>query len=86
MVRDNIGDNSNAETVTKLLSNWLAQYTTSQVAPNDLTMRRFPFRNNKVAVEARPGRIGYYNCTVDILPHIQFEGMDVELRVESRLG
>ncbi|HNN97161.1 MAG TPA: type VI secretion system contractile sheath large subunit, partial [Pseudomonadota bacterium] len=86
MVRDNIGDNSNEDTVGKLLNNWLAQYTTSQVTPGDLTMRRFPFKSSKAAVMAKPGRIGYYDCTVEILPHIQFEGLDVELRLESRLG
>jgi len=86
MVRDNIGDNSNEETVSKLLGNWLTQYTTSQVAPNDLTMRRFPFKATKATVVAKPGRIGFYDCTVEILPHIQFEGLDVELRLESRLG
>lgn len=86
MVRDNIGDNSNAETVGKLLTNWLGQYTTSQVVPNDLTMRRFPFKSTKTEVVAKPGRIGYYDCKIEILPHIQFEGIDVELRLESRLG
>lgn len=86
MVRDNIGDNSNEETIGKLLSNWLMQYTTSQVAPGDLTMRRFPFKSSKAEVKAKPGRIGYYDCVVEILPHIQFEGLDVELRLESRLG
>lgn len=86
IVRDNIGDNSDADSVKNQLSNWLEQYTTSQVQPNDLTMRRFPFKATQVEVEARPGRIGYYDCKVAILPHIQFEGMDVELQLESRLG
>ena len=86
IVRDNIGDNANEDTITTLLKNWLEQYTTSQVVPNDLTMRRFPFKATKVTVKAKPGRIGFYDCRVEILPHIQFEGMDVELRLESRLG
>lgn len=86
IIRDNIGDNSTADTVKTQLTNWLEQYTTSQVQPNDLTMRRFPFKTVAVEVEARPGRIGYYDCKVAILPHIQFEGMDVELQLESRLG
>jgi type VI secretion system protein ImpC len=86
IIRDNIGDNSTADTVKTQLSNWLEQYTTSQVQPNDLTMRRFPFKTVAVEVEAKPGRIGYYDCRVFILPHIQFEGMDIELQLESRLG
>jgi type VI secretion system protein ImpC len=29
--------------------------------------------------------IGWYDCSISILPHIQFEGMDVELRLDARL-
>lgn len=86
IVRDNIGDNSDANSIKGQLTAWLARYVTSAVAPNDLTMRRFPFKQTEVSVEAAPGRIGYYNCKVAILPHILFEGMDIELRLESRLG
>lgn len=86
ITRDNIGDNSTAESVQTALTNWLDQYTTSSVAPNDLTMRRFPFKKTQIKVTAKPGRLGYYDCTIAILPHIQFEGMDVELQLESRLG
>ena len=44
------------------------------------------FKAAEVRVEPVPGRIGYYDCKVTILPHIQFEGMDIELRLDSRLG
>ena len=62
------------------------RYITKSVSPNDATMRRFPFKAAEVRVEPVPGRIGYYDCKVTILPHIQFEGMDIELRLDSRLG
>ena len=32
------------------------------------------------------GKVGWYHCNLSILPHIQFEGMDVDLRVDARLG
>jgi len=86
IVRDNIGDNTDDKVIKETLTNWIEQYTTSQVQPNDLTMRRFPFKKASVEVAAKPGRIGYYDCKVAVLPHIQFEGMDVELQLESRLG
>jgi len=86
IMRDNIGDIANATYIQGILSRWLEQYVTTEVRPDDLTMRTFPFRAAQVQVEAKPGRLGWYDCRVSILPHIQFEGMDVELRLESRLG
>ena len=86
IMRDNIGDISTAGYVQSVLSSWLEQYVTSEVRPDDLTMRAYPFRAAEVEVTAKAGRIGFYDCKISILPHIQFEGMDVELRLESRLG
>lgn len=86
IVRDNIGGNATESSVQENLTKWLEQYVTTQVSPNDLTMRRFPFKKVLVEVKAKPGRIGYYDCKVAVLPHIQFEGLDVELQLESRLG
>ncbi|MFO0580131.1 MAG: type VI secretion system contractile sheath large subunit [Polyangia bacterium] len=86
IVREDIGDNSNDKSIKDKITAWLNQYVTTQVQPNDITMRRFPFKAVDVKVEAKPGRIGFYDCKIAILPHIQFEGMDVELQLESRLG
>ena len=54
--------------------------------PDDMTIRRFPFKMAKVGVTPKAGEIGFYDCRVEVLPHIQFEGMNVELRLEARLG
>lgn len=86
IMRDSIGDIATPDYIQDVLSRWLEQYVTTEVRPDDLTMRTFPFRAAQVAVDAKPGRLGWYDCRVSILPHIQFEGMDVELRLESRLG
>ncbi len=86
IMRDNIGDISTAGYVQSVLSTWLEQYVTTEVRPDDTTMRAFPFRAAQVVVNPQPGRLGYYDCKISILPHVQFEGMDVELRLESRLG
>lgn len=86
IMRDNIGDISTAGNIQTVLSTWLDQYVTTEVRPDDITMRTYPFRAALVQVDPQPGRIGYYDCKISILPHIQFEGMDVELRIESRLG
>jgi type VI secretion system protein ImpC len=86
IMRDTIGDVATASHIQTVLSTWVEQYVTTEVRPDDLTMRTYPFRAAQVQVEPKPGRLGFYDCRISILPHVQFEGMDVELRLESRLG
>lgn len=84
--RDNIGSTADAGYVQRQIESWLSGYVTTVTNPDDLTLRRFPFKSVAVQVEARPGEIGWYDCKVAVLPHIQFEGLNVELMLESRLG
>ena len=86
IMRDNIGITADETYIQKTIDAWLAQYVTTVNNPDDLTLRFYPFKAVQVGVKARAGEIGWYDCSVAILPHIQFEGMNVELRLESRLG
>lgn len=86
IMRDNIGSTADGPYVQRILTNWLNQYVTEAVNPDDLTLRAFPFKAAAIEVEPKPGQIGWYKCKISVLPHLQFEGMDVELRLESRLG
>lgn len=86
IVRDNIGSSADANYIKRILNNWISDYVTTTVNPDDRTLRRFPFKAANIEVKETPGRIGWYNCKINVLPHIQMEGMDVELRLETRLG
>jgi len=86
IMRDNIGSTADAPYIQRQLDAWLAGYVTTVASPDDLTVRRFPFKATSVVVEQRTGEIGWYDCKVAVLPHIQFEGLNVELMLESRLG
>jgi type VI secretion system protein ImpC len=86
IMRDNIGSTADAPYVQRQIEAWLAGYVTTVTNPDDFTVRRFPFKAINVQVEARAGEIGWYDCKVAVLPHIQFEGLNVELMLESRLG
>ncbi|MBL9045586.1 MAG: type VI secretion system contractile sheath large subunit [Myxococcales bacterium] len=86
IMRDNIGTTADAAYVQRTIDSWLGQYVTTVIDPDNLTLRYYPFKAVSVEVKARTGEIGWYDCTVAVLPHIQFEGMNVELRLESRLG
>lgn len=86
IMRDNIGSTANAQYIYNQIDRWIAGYVTALVNPDDLTLRYYPFKAYSLAVSEVPGRLGWYHCTLSILPHIQFEGMDVDLRVDARLG
>jgi type VI secretion system protein ImpC len=86
MMRDVIGTTADANSVQSKIQDWLEEYVTTVINPDDLTLSFYPFKAAKVEVTPSEGVIGHYRCTVAVLPHIQFEGIDVELRLESRLG
>jgi type VI secretion system protein ImpC len=85
IMRDNIGSTADGPYIQKQLTAWLSKYITTVPDPDDLTLRFFPFKAAQVEVAPREGVVGFYDCKIAILPHVQFEGMDVELRLESRL-
>lgn len=86
VMRDNIGSTADAIYIQNQLTTWLNNYVTVVSNPDDLTLRYYPFKAVNISVVERPGAIGMYDCKISVSPHIQFEGMDVELRLNSRLG
>lgn len=86
IMRDNIGSSANAAYIQSQIDGWISRFVTTVVNPDDLTLRYFPFKAYSLTVSDVPGKVGWYHCNLSILPHIQFEGMDVDLRVDARLG
>ena len=85
-MRDNIGSTANGEYVKNQIDRWISGYVTAIVNPDDLTLRYYPFKAYSLEIAEIPGKVGWFHCNLSILPHIQFEGMDVDLRVDARLG
>lgn len=86
IMRDNIGGSADAAFISKVINSWLNNYVTTVVNPDDLTLRRYPFKAISVETVEREAEIGWYDCKVKVLPHIQFEGLETELQLETRLG
>lgn len=86
IMRDNIGSTANADYISGQIGGWISRFVTTVANPDDLTLLYYPFKAYKLEVAPVDGKIGFYHCNLSILPHIQFEGMDVDLRVDSRLG
>lgn len=84
--RDNIGSSADAAYIQKILNRWILDYVTAITNPDDRTLRRYPFKAAKIEVKEKEGKIGWYDCSISVLPHIQMEGLDVELKIDSRLG
>lgn len=85
IMRDNIGSSADDAYINNVLQTWLSQYVTTVVNPDDLTLRFYPFKAAQVVTTPKEGMIGWYNSEITILPHIQFEGLDVELKMDVRI-
>ncbi|MEJ1337881.1 MAG: type VI secretion system contractile sheath large subunit [Candidatus Sedimenticola sp. (ex Thyasira tokunagai)] len=85
IMRDNIGGTADASYINDTISNWLSNYVTTVANPDDLTLRSYPFKAISVETVEQEGSVGWYNCIVKVSPHRQFEGLDVELRLETQL-
>lgn len=86
MMRQYIGSTADADYIQNTLAAWLGRFVTTVVNPDDLTLLYYPFKATSVTVEPKPGPFGWYRAVISVLPHAQFEGMDVELRLEAGLG
>jgi type VI secretion system protein ImpC len=85
IMRDNIGSTADGPYIQGQLTDWINKYVTTVANPDDLTLRYYPFKAASVEVVAREGMVGWYDCKIGVMPHAQFEGMDVELRLDTRL-
>jgi len=86
MMRDNVGSSADANYVKGQIDAWISRYVTTIVNPDDLTLRYYPFKAYTLSVVPVDGKAGWYDCNLTVQPHIQFEGMDVTLRVDARLS
>lgn len=85
IMRDNIGTSADAEYINNTIQGWLDKFVTTVVDPDNLTLKYYPFKAAIAETTSRPGMIGWYNCNIKILPHIQFEGMDATLEMDVRI-
>ncbi|BBM86663.1 type VI secretion system contractile sheath small subunit [Candidatus Uabimicrobium amorphum] len=85
IMRDNIGTSQDETSIYTTINNWLSNYVTTVVDPNDLTLQRFPFK--AIDVKVTPAEnIGSFDCEVQIVPHIQFEELRVKLMLKPKLA
>jgi type VI secretion system protein ImpC len=86
MVRDNLGSRYEKEQLQRWLSNWIGEYVHDDPENSSEDERcRQPLANARITIEEVQGHGGYYLATFELRPHFQFEGLDADLTLVSRL-
>ena len=85
IMRDKIGGFTSREEVEKFLSNWIAQYVTSDDGAPHGTKARFPLREARIRVRDIPGKPGAYTAVAHLRPHFQLEELTASLRLVAEL-
>jgi len=84
IVRDKIGSFKEREDMERWLNNWIMQFVTDSGA-GDRAKAEKPLAAAEVAVQADPENPGYYRAQFFLRPHFQLEGVNISLRLVSRL-
>ena len=86
MVRDKIGSYYEREQLQRWLNNWISEYVDGDSKnSSEATKCRRPLAAAQISVVENEENPGYYAATFDLRPHFQLEGMDIGLRLVSRL-
>jgi type VI secretion system protein ImpC len=86
IVRDWVGRYKEKEQLERDLNNWIADYIDGDPvnSSEDVKCRR-PLAAAAIHIQENEENPGYYAATIDLRPHFQLEGMDIGLRLVSRL-
>jgi type VI secretion system protein ImpC len=86
MVRDWVGRYKEKEQLESALNDWIAAYVDgSPQTSSEESKAKYPLAGAAIRVEENEENPGYYNAAIDLRPHFQLEGMDISLRLVSRL-
>lgn len=86
IVRDWVGRYKEKEQLERDLTNWIAEYIDGDpVNSSEEVKCRRPLAGASIAIQDNEENPGYYTATIELRPHFQLEGMDIGLRLVSRL-
>ncbi len=85
IMRDKIGGFTSREEIEKFLSNWIAQYVTSDETASHATKAKYPLREARVQVREIAGKPGSYTAVAHLRPHFQLEELTASLRLVADL-
>jgi type VI secretion system protein ImpC len=86
MVRDKVGSYYEKPQLEKWLNNWISEYIDADPKnSSEATKCRRPLAGAKISIVENEENPGYYAATFELRPHFQLEGMDIGLRLVSKL-
>ncbi len=85
MVRDKIGTFKEKSDMESWLSNWISNYVLLNADAGEEAKAEKPLSAAQVKVQEVPGNPGYYTAQFWLRPHYQLEGLNVSLRLTSKL-
>jgi type VI secretion system protein ImpC len=86
MVRDKVGSFATAGSMQRELQDWIMQFVDgSPETSSDATKARRPLADAEVIVEEVEGNPGMYTSKFFLRPHYQLEGMNISLRLVSKM-
>jgi type VI secretion system protein ImpC len=86
IVRDKVGSYYEKDQLHKWLTNWISEYVDGDpVNSTEATKCRRPLAGASINIADNEENPGYYSATFELRPHFQLEGMDIGLRLVSRL-
>jgi type VI secretion system protein ImpC len=86
MVRDKVGSFKERADMERFLQKWITNYIDGNPDFSSETIKaQKPLRAAEVKVEEVEGNPGYYNARFYLRPHYQLEGVNVSLRLVSKL-
>jgi len=86
MVRDKVGSYYEKEQLQRWLTNWINEYIDGDPTNSSEQVKcRRPLAGAAISIVENEENPGYYAATFELRPHFQLEGMDIGLRLVSRL-
>jgi type VI secretion system protein ImpC len=86
MVRDKVGSYYEKEQLQHWLTRWINEYVDADPKnSSESTKCRWPLAGAQISIKENEENPGYYAATFELRPHFQLEGMDIGLRLVSRL-
>ncbi len=81
IMRDDIGQLSDAITIERKLETWLSSYTLGNDDAEAGLRSRYPLRSAGINVFEIPGKPGTFSCTVRLQPHFQLDDVSTSFHL-----
>jgi len=83
--RENLGTVKESRQLDRELTAWLKKLITRMPDPDMSQRSRYPLRDGRVSVREDPAAPGFFTVRLDVLPHLQLEGVNAQLTLISKM-